>query len=697
MTAISRAKNQSGFTLIEMAVVVVIVGIVISIMATVLPSLIQSAKISKAKAILEKADYALQGYSMANNRLPFADSDTDGVEDNGDYLGNLPYKTLGLSSGDDVWGNTIKYGVYDDLTATFADADAFCTAISDASLASATPVTTKVYTTSADPCGTADANQAYVIASGGAKDLDGSYGFFDLCNGANTDLDPGFNAPNRIQSTTYDDLVRAFSLNELNYKNCTGGGGGGGGVAGCDNVESIYCGNCDDGKDNDGDTLPDCEDPDCATHPKCVSPTCDIATSSPLEPGNVDSDYSSVTFTTSDGCIGSCEWKLISDDGFTDFYLHPYTGHLSGTLSQCPGTYTIRVGVTDSDSDNNPDPEKDFTIEVTKNLSVDCESGCGQASCDEGIQICYDTGDANKEVEFKIQGGHIEDITWGVDFGTAQGFYYEESGEGNEICTIKRNDATQAGKFTFHVTAKDDCLSNTAEDNFVVQVKVDLPPPLRADAEWRMDECSWDGTDGEVIDSGENYLHGTAKNGADTSDDGKNCRAGSFDGSDDYVLIPDSDELNPLVITILAWVKWSIDPTSGYKKANIISKNGDNQYQLRHNRSNTRFEFGVKTSGGKEYVQGTTTPVQGIWYFVAATYDGSELKLYVDGALENSESHTGNIATSTSDVNIGSRSSNNDRYFEGKIDEVMIFSKALSEDEIDVLYKHTRLSCSFCD
>ncbi|RLB37066.1 MAG: hypothetical protein DRH12_14875, partial [Deltaproteobacteria bacterium] len=64
-----RRGQKSGFTLIEMAVVLVIVGIVISIVATILPSLIQSAKMKKTRAILEKAEYAIEGYITANGRL----------------------------------------------------------------------------------------------------------------------------------------------------------------------------------------------------------------------------------------------------------------------------------------------------------------------------------------------------------------------------------------------------------------------------------------------------------------------------------------------------------------------------------------------------------------------------------------------------------------------------------------------------
>jgi prepilin-type N-terminal cleavage/methylation domain-containing protein len=215
--------DDNGFTLIEMAMVMVIAGIVVSIIMTVLPSIIKTGKIKEARAKLSRYDYALQGYAIANYRLPFADSNGDGREDTNVFIGTLPYLTLGLTSGDDVWGNAVKYAVYgrpgnpNNLTDT-SDKATLCAALSaisgfDSNIA---------YTTTSDTCAGAtaanSANQAYVLASGGPKDLDGSNGFFDLCNGS---AGAGFNAENKIQALNYDDIVRPFSIMELIHNVCT--------------------------------------------------------------------------------------------------------------------------------------------------------------------------------------------------------------------------------------------------------------------------------------------------------------------------------------------------------------------------------------------------------------------------------------------------------------------------------------------
>lgn len=208
-----KKQDESGFTLIEMSVVMVIVGIVVSVMMTVMPSVIKTGKLKEARANLDRYENALKGYAMIRLRLPFADSNGDGIEDAGVATGTLPFMTLGLSNGNDVWGNPIKYAVYGTLAGTPADKAALQAVIGGLPAAFNPGI---VYTTTAVPCAGANAansaNQAYVIASGGPKDLDGVNGLFDLCTGT---AGTGFNAENTIQSATYDDIVRALAISQF--------------------------------------------------------------------------------------------------------------------------------------------------------------------------------------------------------------------------------------------------------------------------------------------------------------------------------------------------------------------------------------------------------------------------------------------------------------------------------------------------
>jgi len=204
-----------------MAMVMIIAGIILSTIMTVLPSILKTAKAKETRALLDKYDHALLGYAIANSRLPYADSDNDGNENNNVYFGTLPYKTLGLAAGDDGWGHKIKYAVYgksgggeNNLTYNFTARENFQTALGDAGSTSDPAI---VHTIGVNGnCSTITHNQAYVIASGGPKDLDGVNGFFDLCNGQANASNPVFNADNQIQSASYDDLVRSKAATVLN-------------------------------------------------------------------------------------------------------------------------------------------------------------------------------------------------------------------------------------------------------------------------------------------------------------------------------------------------------------------------------------------------------------------------------------------------------------------------------------------------
>ena len=76
----------------------------------------------------------------------------------------------------------------------------------------------------------------------------------------------------------------------------------------------------------------------------------------------------------------------------------------------------------------------------------------------------------------------------------------------------------------------------------------------------------------------------------------------------------------------------------------------------------------------------------GVWHHVAGVYDGSEVKMYVDGTLKNTKTFDGELWTRDSVLCIGGTEGCSAPPFRGLIDEVQIFNRALTEAEIKGIY-----------
>jgi hypothetical protein len=70
------------------------------------------------------------------------------------------------------------------------------------------------------------------------------------------------------------------------------------------------------------------------------------------------------------------------------------------------------------------------------------------------------------------------------------------------------------------------------------------------------------------------------------------------------------------------------------------------------------------------------------WHHIAGTYDGEIFKAYIDGEFAEEWQYAGTMPENTASVTIGKRSKAADCYFTGMIDEVVIFSRALSMEEV---------------
>jgi len=172
-----------------------------------------------------------------------------------------------------------------------------------------------------------------------------------------------------------------------------------------------------------------------------------------------------------------------------------------------------------------------------------------------------------------------------------------------------------------------------------------------------------------------------------TTPPGAGNSALSFDGVDDYVSVPISESLRPLsALTLVAWVKGNVWAAADYNDA--ISK--ASSWHMRIRDGNPR--FWLKTDGvpyGWSDLRSPDFIPSGIFFHLAYTYDGTRMRLYVDGILKAEESKTGNIIYD--DVNWPyvqiSGYAPERALFNGTIDEVRIYNRALSGQEISEHYQ----------
>ena len=196
-------------------------------------------------------------------------------------------------------------------------------------------------------------------------------------------------------------------------------------------------------------------------------------------------------------------------------------------------------------------------------------------------------------------------------------------------------------------------------------------------AYWAMD----DGSGYDVTDSaGSN--HGTI-DGFPSWTDGYLGGALSLDGISDFVDFGAGAAFDLTgTITLSAWVKTA---DSGNSDHNPFVGKGDTAYALKHGSGNS-FEFYVYEDSSWYTAYSSVGEVYNdAWHHVAGTFDGSQVKLYIDGVLRSTTDHEGGISTNTYEVNMGRNSQETDRFYEGLIDEVRLFDRALTAGEVRFL------------
>jgi hypothetical protein len=192
----------------------------------------------------------------------------------------------------------------------------------------------------------------------------------------------------------------------------------------------------------------------------------------------------------------------------------------------------------------------------------------------------------------------------------------------------------------------------------------------------------FDEVDGQIVRDVSRYGNdGELKGGAELVD-GRIGKAVSLNGVDAYVEVLDNDIFAGTVVTLEAWFR-----TESSENFPIIWKEktaGGGSYWVRVEPPNNRIRCLFRDKQDTVAIPVAGSPYNdGDWHHMAATLGDNVARLYIDGNLENEVASNVGEFDSVMNMGIGVRYLDNlDTFSEGSIDEVRVWNRALSQDEI---------------
>jgi len=198
----------------------------------------------------------------------------------------------------------------------------------------------------------------------------------------------------------------------------------------------------------------------------------------------------------------------------------------------------------------------------------------------------------------------------------------------------------------------------------------------------------WLPFNGDASDASGSGNHGTVYGATLTDDkDGNLDSAYRFDGSDDYIEIPDNAVLDSMSeLSVCLWVNIASKSAWDY----ILSKNNNlfssSSYGISLDNSvDETIGFSIRTSSGTAAAITNNPQNLNQWYHICGVYDSSEVSIWENGIKQtDTGTNTGLITATSYPVRIGM--AENSLNFNGIIDDVRIYTKTLSQEEILTIY-----------
>lgn len=299
---------------------------------------------------------------------------------------------------------------------------------------------------------------------------------------------------------------------------------------------------------------------------------------------------------------------------------------------------------------------------------------------DESNQYLYVNSELKDAVSSSGSGSDPEALSIG-SWGDGSSEYYE--GKIDDVRIYNRSLSNSSIKALYN--APSSSWSPTS-----VQVRTSAANPEDEDL---VGSWSFEGVGQNVVDSSNYNNHGTLGTNASASPNDSTRVAGysgkgmEFDGINDYVNVPADNSLNMSSsgeVTLSTWVNLNDWPNNYGIAGRYDYGDGSQRYgYMLYTKSGGEFRFQV-ANDTHSYPSATGFSTDK-WHHLVGTYDGSDIKIFVNGDLEGTASHSAGIGVPSYGFRIGTV---DDTFtnMNGTIDEVKVYNRSLSTSEVQALY-----------
>ena len=352
---------------------------------------------------------------------------------------------------------------------------------------------------------------------------------------------------------------------------------------------------------------------------------------------------------TSTGTVASRSWDL--GDGTTS------TAQSVAKTYNSAGTYTVKLTVTNASGSS--------TTTKTISASATAPAASFTASPSTGVAPLATTFANTSTGTVLSYAWNFGDAASQSNTSTAQSPSHTYANAGTYTVTLTATGPTGTTPSTKTQTITVNAATSTGSNGLV--------------AAYNFEE----GYGATMVDASGKGNHGTTR-GTIRVAKGKFGQAASFDGIDDWITVNDSNTLDLTTgMTLEAWV-YPTAAMTGTGWQTVVNKEQPSgfgaAYYLAANSDLNQPEAAVYTTDWRKLYGGPAVSANQ-WTHLAATYDGSTLKLYVNGAQVSSQPQTGGIDVTNGVLRIGG-SATWGEFFKGYIDEVRIYNRALSASEL---------------